>query len=362
LLFAVACAGAERAAPTPPESPAAPPGPDYTWVLPPGFPEPFVPADNPMSAAKVELGRRLFYDARLSVTGAYACASCHQQARAFTDGRARAVGATGELHPRSAPSLANAAYSASFGWADPTLSSLEAQARVPMFNRHPVELGLAGLESAVLSRLRADPATRRAFAEAFPGASEPVLEENLRKALAAFERTLFSGRSPYDRLVYEDDRTALGPTARAGMRLFFSERLGCPRCHAGFTFSGPVRYRGAEATAPEFHDNGLRLLRGVREPVADGGLFRVTGRAGDLGRFRAPTLRNVALTAPYMHDGSLSTLDDVIEHSARAGRRQPPGGRLASFSLEPGEAAQLRAFLEALSDEEFIADPRFSRP
>src|SRR6476646_6359567 len=144
----------------------------YVWHLPPGVPRPKVPADNPMSEAKVRIGRRLFYDTRLSGNGTFGCASCHQQKLAFTDGRARALGSTGQAHARSAMSLANVAFNASYGWADARTRTLEAQMAVPMFNEHPIEMGIKGNESTIVSRIAQDPAAARMFKDAFP--SEPI--------------------------------------------------------------------------------------------------------------------------------------------------------------------------------------------
>ena len=329
-----------------------------------------------MTAAKVELGRRLFYDRALSGNGTYACASCHRQELAFTDGRPRAIGSTGETHPRSAPSLANVAYSATLTWADPGLTRLEDQARIPMTNEHPVELGLAGHEDEALRRLRADPDYPRMFSAAFPEDAEPVSVANVTRALASFERTLISGDSPYDRLVYRDDKAALSESARRGMRLFFSERLNCSRCHGGFTFSGPVAFEGARPIPPTFHNTGLYNLGGDGSyPVDNPGLSGITGRKLDRGRFRAPTLRNVGLTAPYMHDGSIATLAEVIEHYARGGRLVPNGplagdGRdsprkselVRGFDLDARGKADLVEFLNSLTDRGFVGDPRFAAP
>ncbi|HMC82332.1 MAG TPA: cytochrome c peroxidase, partial [Candidatus Polarisedimenticolia bacterium] len=217
------CAAARSDAIRPSEPPPA--SPSYPWRLPRGFPVPRVPADNPMSEAKVELGRRLFYDRALSGNGTFACATCHRQELAFTDGRARAVGSTGEPHPRGALSLANVAYAATLTWVDPDLSRLEDQVLTPMFNQDPVELGLAGRTGEMLERLRSDPRYPGMFVNAFPGESEPVTLRNVARALACFERTLLSGDSPYDRLVYGGDTGALSESALRGMKLFFSEDL-----------------------------------------------------------------------------------------------------------------------------------------
>jgi len=329
-----------------------------------------------MTSAKVELGRRLFYDRALSGNGTYACASCHQQKLAFTDSRAKARGSTGELHPRSAMSLANVAYSATLTWADPALAHLEDQMLTPMFNREPVELGLAGQEATLLERLGENPRYPPMFAAAFPEDREPISMLNLRRAIASFERTLLSGDAPYDHLVYRGDSGALSESALRGMRLFFSERLNCSRCHGGFTFSGPIAFVGLEPIAPTFHNTGLYNLGGTgRYPEDNTGLFRVTGKAEDMGRFRAPTLRNVEVTAPYMHDGSLTTLSEVLAHYAAGGRTLSEGpyvgvGRdsphksdlIRGFDLDAGQTTDLIEFLKSLTDRGFLTDPRFSDP
>ena len=333
-----------------------------------------MPADNPLTAEKVALGRRLFYDRRLSGDGGYACASCHRQELAFTDGRARAVGATGATLARSAMSLANAAYPATLAWDEPELTRLEDQALVPMLATDPVELGIAGREAEVLARLRADARYRELFAAAFPGDSDPFTLGHVTRALASFERTLLSGDSPYDRLLYRDDHGALPPAARRGMELFFSAELACAECHAGFNFSGPVRFAragGGPAVEPPgasftgFFNTALYDLGGGAYPADNPGLVRRTGRPEDRGRFRAPTLRNVALTAPYMHDGSIATLGAVVDHYAAGGRAAGNPGkdpRLAGFAISEEGKADLVAFLEALTDRAFVTDPRLADP
>ena len=191
---------------------------DFDWHLPAGFPKPLVPTENPMSEAKVELGRRLFFDKRLSATREYACASCHRPELAYTDGRARAVGAHGDLLRRAAPSLANVAYAPALTWADPTIVSLEAQMRRPLFNTHPPELGLGGNESRAIAELSADADYQPMFAQAFEGErSSPLTIDQVIKAIAAYERTLISGRSPFDHYVFDDAREALSPAAQRGM-------------------------------------------------------------------------------------------------------------------------------------------------
>ncbi len=336
----------------------------WVWHLPAGFPEPPVPSDNPMSATKVELGRRLFYDTRLSVDGEMACATCHKQELAFTDGRPVGVGTTGEAHTRSSMSLANVAYASRLSWADPDLDRLEDQARAPLFGEHPVEMGLAGMEAEVVATLAADATYQRLFPAAFPDDPAPVSIDNVTRAIAAFERTLVSGDSAYDRYA-AGDTSALTEAQVRGMGLFFSERLECFHCHAGFNFSDSVDHQGLPTPQVAFHHTGLYDVDGHGGyPAREVGLAKATERAADHGKFRAPTLRNIAVTAPYMHDGSVSTLRDVLEHYANGGRA--PSARVSEFVpgfvLTDGETEDLLAFLAALTDEEFLSDPRFADP
>lgn len=312
-----------------------------------------------MSPAKVALGRRLFYDPRLSGNGTQSCSSCHQQARAFTDGRARALGSTGQIHPRSAMSLANVAFFATLTWTDPSVRSLERQAAVPMRNRHPVEMGLTGHEQEVLRRIRSVPLYGDLFREAFPGSRSPITFEHIQKAIASFERTIFSGDSAYDRFVWSDDRGAMSDSSRRGMALFFSDRLLCSRCHSGFTFSGPVVWAGAGSprASPGFADNGLPVHAASRS------LSGETPRRPEPELSRVPTLRNIAVTGPYMHDGRFASLGDVIDHYARGGvARSTRSPLVAGFSLTQQEKQDLVAFLESLTDADFLKDPRLSDP
>ena len=315
-----------------------------------------------MTEAKVRLGRHLFYDTRLSGNGTYACASCHQQKLAFTDGRPHALGSTGQSHARSAMSLANVAFNASYGWADPKTRTLEAQMAVPMFNEHPIEMGIKGNEQTIVTRLTSDPAEARLFEDAFPG--QPITLDVIVKAIASFERTMISAGSPLDRYLYRDDRTALSAAAQRGMALFFSDRLLCAQCHAGFNLSGPTVHDGSADSAPTFHNTGLFNVDGRGAyPASDRGVFDATHAAADMGRFRAPTLRNVAVTAPYMHDGSIATLAEVIDHYASGGVQSPvKSPRLKGFALTDAERNDLIAFLNGLTDQEFLSNPAFARP
>lgn len=340
----------------------------WSWDLPEAFPAPAVPADNPMSRAKVELGRHLFYDPRLSRNGTQSCASCHEQARAFSDGRTVAIGSTGEQHRRNSPGLANVAWVATLTWANPLVETLERQALLPLLGETPVELGWSGAEEELLERLRADAEVVRRFAAAF--GDEPISLQTITRALAAFQRTIISSRSPYDRWV-AGDSTALSESAKRGLALFNTERLECYHCHAGFTFSDSVRHAQTQLVERPFHNTGLYDVDGLGAyPAADPGLVEISQQPRDRGRFRTPTLRNLSFTAPYMHDGSLATLDDVIDAYAAGGRHRQLTGVVnplqsnfvRGFTLTAEERADLLAFLRALDDEALLTDERLSDP
>jgi len=359
---------------------ASPPA-AFEWHLPPGFPTPLVPEANPMSAAKVELGRRLFYDKRLSGNQTQACASCHRQELAFADGRATALGSTGQAHPRNSMSLVNSAYAVSLTWANPLYAMgvlpepLERQSQLPMYSDAPVELGLES-QSQIEARLREDPDYVRWFTAAFPNQAEPVTAQNIGRALASFERALISGRSAFDRYLYEGDASALSDAARRGLVLFTSERLHCTGCHSGFNLSDHVHYQAQDAISLPYHNTGLYNLNATGAyPEPNTGVYNVTEEPEDMGAFKAPTLRNIAVTAPYMHDGSIATLSEVLDHYAAAGRtikRGPTRGvgsqnplkdpLVHGFTLSETERADLLAFLDSLTDHEFLEDPAFSDP
>jgi cytochrome c peroxidase len=353
----------------------------YHWELPKGFPAPRVPADNPMTAAKARLGRYLFYDKRMSVNGTESCADCHRQELAFTDGKPQGVGATGEVHPRGAMSLVNVGYNAALTWSNPNEHSLENQALTPMFGEHPLELGLTGKGEAFIQVLRTDAAYREMFPAAFPTESDPFNISNVTKAIASFERTIISASSPYDHYHYGGDDQAVSDSAKRGELLFFSEPLSCFRCHNGFNFSDATDFEGKKGSEVPFHNTGLYNIAGALSyPSPNVGIYEYTQRPEDVGKFKAPTLRNIALTAPYMHDGSAKTLGDVLDHYSAGGRTIADGAfagdgshnpnkdpLIRGFKLSPQDRADLISFLESLTDHEVIhgqrfADPRASQP
>lgn len=343
-------------------------GTAYDWKLPNGFPTPKVPDDNPMTAEKVQLGRKLFYDVRLSKNRTQACATCHEQKRAFTDGRMTGLGSTGEAHPRNPQGLTNVAFNATLTWANPLVTTLERQALLPLLGEHPVELGFGSNEAELISRLQTEDDYATRFAQAFPG--EGISLVTITRALASFERVLISGNSPWDRYS-AGDTNALSDSAKRGLTLFNSETLECYHCHAGFNFADSVVHAGSAVPDAPFHNTGLYNLDGNGAyPTGNAGLIEVTGRAGDMGRFRAPSLRNLTVTAPYMHDGSIATLRDVITHYAQGGRSKRQTGMFSplqsdlvrGFTLSAQETDDLLAFLTALTDDEFLTKPELASP
>ncbi len=356
---------------------------DWVWDLPDTVPLPRIPEDNPMTPAKVELGRFLFYDKKLSANQTQSCGSCHQQELAFTDGLARAEGSTGQLHPRSSMSIANAAYAASLTWANEALVLLEKQALVPMFGEDPVELGMANMEDELLRRMREDPDYPQMFAAAFPDQQDPINLDSITKAIAAFQRSVVSFGSKVDRW-QSGDRTALSESEQRGMALFFGgtneagveDAFECFHCHGGFLFSQSSDDAGQVFEQSFFMNNGLYSLdEDGSYPPGNEGLFDLTGKPEDKGRFKPPSLRNIALTAPYMHDGSIATLEEVIDHYARGGRLIESGPNAGDGKLNPNKSSLLNgfaiteqekvdliAFLRALTDEGLLTNPAYGDP
>ena len=292
----------------------------WRWSLPAGIAAPIVTADNPMSAAKVALGRLLFYDAALSIDGTMSCASCHEQKHAFTDGNVTRPGVYGDPGRRNVPGLANVAWLSSLTSADPRVTTLEAQAMIPIFSLTPVEMGMHGREQEIPRRLARDACYRRMFGAAFPERRGRIDMTSVAMALASFERTMVSFDAPAD-------REALSPEARAGKAVFVRS---CASCHSG----------------PHLTDGRFHVILPVNP--SDRGLAEVTGRAEDDGRFRTPSLRNVAVTGPWFHDGSAPTLRDAIA-------RHP-------VVLGATDTDRLLAYLEALTDRGFIESPAFAYP
>jgi cytochrome c peroxidase len=274
-------------------------------------------------------------------------------------------------------SLANVAYLPVLTWSNPHLTSLEVQSLIPLFGEHPVELGMAGKEKELFARLQADPVYQRLFALAFPKEAREGTEAlytltTMTRALASFQRSLLSFDSPYDHYTYGGQKNALSAAARRGEALFFGEKMECYHCHGGFNFTDNIRHSKLPLSERGFHNTGLynRDGRGAY-PADNPGIRELTGDPDDEGKFRTPSLRNVALTAPYMHHGSIPTLEAVIKgHYALAGRAAKSGkgpspmrsSLIAGFEITPQEVNDVVAFLNSLTDESFVNNPKHSDP
>ena len=357
--------------------PTTPSATEQTWVwnLPEYVPPPRIPADNPMSEARFQLGRHLFYDTRLSGNQTQSCASCHLQHLAFTDGHSVSTGSTGEKTPRSAPSIANAAYHPTITWANFSIQSLEKHATVPMFGDNPVEMGLTdNNKAAVLERFRQDPDDVARFSRAFPGESTPINMHNVILALANFMRGVTSFNARYDQV--RQGKAQFSPAEARGEKLFFSAKAQCSQCHGSFNFNDQVVDASTTQVAMPFHNTGLYNLDGKGAfPEGNQGIFELSGKAEDMGAFRAPSLRNVAVTAPYMHDGSIATLQEVVDFYAAHGRNLSQGAstgdgranpykdaRINRIELSASDKADLVAFLHTLTDDSLLTNPRYANP
>ena len=289
-----------------------------------------VPKDNPQTAEKVALGKQLYFDKRLSGDNTVSCASCHDPKKGWSNGDKTAEGFGGQRGGRSAPTVINAAYQAFQFW-DGRAKSLEQQALGPIAN--PIEMNLP-IEKAV-EKIGSIKGYQEQFQKVF---GEPVTAENLAKAIAAFERTVLSGDAPFDR-VQAGDESALSIQAWEGMQLFFG-KANCSSCHAG----------------PNFTDNGFHNI-GVSFDAEkpDLGRFEISKLAGDKGSFKTPTLREIAKTAPYMHDGSLATLEEVVEYYDKGGTpNEFLDEELFPLKLSADQKAALVAFLkEGLSSKKY---------
>ncbi len=339
---------------------------------------PAIPEFNPLTAEKIALGRALFYDTRLSGNQTQSCASCHLPELAFTDGVERSEGSTGQIHPRNSQSLANVAWFSQLTWASQSLITLEEQIHIPIRSDRPVELGVNDANAPeVLARFDDDPEIARLFAEAFPQSETGASFNKISFALASFLRTMTSFGSRADAFE-QGDRDALTAEEQLGLALFNGERLECFHCHSGPTLSTAYIDRNSDpASRPfMFFSNGLYNVGNTGDyPAGNQGLFEQTQNRRHRGLFRAPSLRNIALTAPYMHDGSIATLDEIVDHYAAGGRHLTEGpfagdGRLnpnkshfvRGFEITPTERAALIAFLESLTDDAFLTRPDLLPP
>jgi cytochrome c peroxidase len=329
----------QKTAPAPrPE--ARPIGTPIPIVAPLGLPPVPVPADNPPTAETVALGRRLYYDTALSADNTVSCASCHSLQTGLCDGRPVSTGVRGQKGARNAPTVFNVAYYTTQFW-DGRAPSLEQQAGGPMAN--PIEMGhtLAGVEQ----KLNADASYRADFKKAF--GSDVITIEMVEKSIASFERTIVSGNSPFDRYMYGGDNKALSASAQRGLEVFRNPKKGnCAVCHT-------IGDDYALFTDNKFHNLGVGAKLGMTGEVelTDLGRFKVTNNEADKGAFRTPSLRNIALTAPYMHDGSDKNLKETIDFYIGAGNSNPYRDKeIHSLDFLTGkERADLLEFLKSLT-------------
>jgi cytochrome c peroxidase len=300
---------------------------------------PPAPANNPSSAAKVALGKQLFFDPRLSIDNTLSCNSCHDVNGNGTDSRSVSVGVGGQLGTRSAPTIWNAVFISSHFW-DGRAPTLEEQAKGPILN--PIEMGMPHKE-ATTARIREIPGYRKQFAAIF-GGKNPVTLDNIAKAIATYERTLITPNSPFDQYL-RGDKTALSPAAVEGMHEF--EKLGCNRCHTGPAFAGPADMPTGEAFVEWFPAFTSRY---VEEFHLKDDLGRNNGVTPTpvTGKWRVPTLRNIALTAPYFHNGSVKTLDKAVRVMAKVQLNR---------NISDHQAAVLVEFLKSLTGEFVVQTP-----
>ena len=296
--------------------------------IPFGFPEFIVPKDNPLTEAKIELGKKLFFEKLLSRDSSISCASCHNPKYAFTDGLVKAKGIKDREVTRNTPTLTNIAYNTSF-LRDGVNPSLEAQVIVPIHEKNEFDFHILLAAERLKKKKEYVDLSLAAFGEV----PNPKVISN---AIASYERTLISGNSRYDQFTFQKDSTALSNNELRGMHLF--NKHNCVSCHSGFNFT-----------------NGEVVNNGLYKDYTDIGKMRVTLDPKDKGAFKVPTLRNVAITAPYMHDGSIKSLEAVIDHYIRGGYDNPnKDKRIKGIKLSENDKQDLVVFLKCLTDSSFI--------
>ncbi|MBJ95077.1 MAG: di-heme enzyme [Rickettsiales bacterium] len=340
-----------------------------------------------MTIEAVELGRALFFEPSFSLNGQLACSSCHEPELAFSVNEAVHQGATGDRTSRNAPSLANLAWASFLNWGNLTTDDLEQQILNPLFGDTPVEMGAGFIQGSdnhydtarLISVVNSSPELSQGFITAFPTdePDERLSWDRFIDAVSSFQRSLVSLQSPWDRWL-TGDSSALSLSQQRGLMLFESERLACSECHAGPFLSLAFSATGAELSVNEiFRNTGLYNIEGgpqsywggarSRYPAPNMGIGEFTQRVEDDGKHRIPSLRNVTMTAPYMHDGSAENLEEVLDHYQRGGRiieQGPYAGDgslnpykdplISGFELTTSERAELLDFLSALTDPSFL--------
>lgn len=308
---------------------------EYFLKVPIGFPDPNIPDDNKLTRSRIALGKQIFYDPILSKDSTRSCGSCHNQYLAFADSSAVSFGIEQKAGTRNSPSIANVAYQKAL-LREGGVPTLEMQVLVPIQDHNEFNYNML----LIVDRMKRIPAYVEAAQKAYNREIDPFV---ITRSIAAFERTLLSGNSPFDQWFYQKKNIAVGDDVKRGYSLFTNERLNCIKCHNGFLF-----------TDQSFTNNGLHM------DYPDSGRIRLTGLDVDRAVFKVPSLRNVGLTPPYMHDGSFKTLDAVIDHYQTGGKTHPNKSIfLKPFMLSVQERLDLIAFLNSLTDLEFIKNPEF---
>lgn len=311
---------------------------EFALQIPPGFPEMVFPADNQFSLARWKLGKKLFYDPILSRDSSISCASCHKQDLAFADDRAFSPGVENRPGTRNATALANIGYHPYF-LREGSVPNLEMQALVPVQEHNEFDHSM--LE--IVEKLQSRSDYLQLSLEAYERAPDPWV---VTRALGVFQRSLISGNSPYDRYTFRGERGALSESAQRGKELFFAPRTQCSSCHSGFNFSNYA-----------LENNGLDSV------YADPLRMRLTNDPADEGKAKVPSLRNLAFTAPYMHDGRFEDLAAVLDHYQSGGKSHPNQSPLIRpFDLSAQERNDLIHFLLSLTDTAFCVNPHFSAP
>lgn len=301
--------------------------PAYQLELPRGFPKPDIPEDNQFTQDRIELGRQLFFDPVMSRDSTISCGSCHQTNKHFTDHLALSTGIEGRVGTRNAPSIVNMAYAPYLFW-DGGNPTLEQQVLAPIDNHNELDYDV----NLIVARLLRHSTYPAQFQKAY---SQPPNVYTLTRAIACYERSLIMGNSRYDDYLQNSNQSALTSSEKSGMAIFMGERGECFHCHGGFNF-----------TDNSFQNNG------IYSTYADSGRMRITGRLQDYGKFKVPSLRNVEKTAPYMHDGSLATLEDVVDHYNSGGHPSITKSIfIQSIGLTQQEKQDLVNFLRSLSEK-----------
>lgn len=326
----------------------------YVLEIPDHFPDMPIPFDNPMTEEGVELGRHLFYDPILSVDSTISCSSCHDPSLAFTDGRSMSIGFNGQRGKRNSMSLVNIGFIKNGFFWDGRANSLEAQALAPV--EDPLEM--ANTWANALKKLKAHPDYPRMFREAFGIQDrEEITKELAAKAIAQFERILISKDSKYDRVKQGLD--SYDDFELFGEKMFFDVDPDIPDAECSHCHNVPL------ATSDDYFNNGMQFTEDLNA-FADPGRGKVTSALLDNGKFKAPTLRNIFFTAPYMHDGSLSTFDEVLAHYASGGftspNRDPLMNDLSKRNFTEFQLQCLIAFLKTFEDTSFLSNPKYQSP